>query len=271
MQPASKLNIGHRHILPTYPVLFILVGGLVAPGVLKGMWRTALPGLLVLGQLGANLWAAPHYLAFFNVLAGGPANGYRLLVDSSLDWGQDLPGLARWLRANNSGPAAQPVYLAYFGSGEPDYYKIQAVKLPFINGFKLLHPWYQPSAGLYCISATMLQQAYGPTGGVWSPTEEREYQVLRAKEPYFREYLTNPAIRRELQRTGAAKEFEQSWQRYDALRLARLTAFLRERRPEAMIGYSILVFRLTEGEVNAAVNGPYSVWLEAVMKSRDRN
>jgi len=31
-------------------------------------------------------------------LAGGPASGYRYLVDSNLDWGQDLKGLASWLR-----------------------------------------------------------------------------------------------------------------------------------------------------------------------------
>ena len=36
-------------------------------------------------------------LSISGALAGGPANGYRLLVDSSLDWGQDLKGLKRWI------------------------------------------------------------------------------------------------------------------------------------------------------------------------------
>ena len=31
----------------------------------------------------------PHYLAHFNEAVGGPRNGYRYLVDSNLDWGQD--------------------------------------------------------------------------------------------------------------------------------------------------------------------------------------
>ena len=30
--------------------------------------------------------AFPYYIPFFNGLSGGPANGYRFLVDSSLDW-----------------------------------------------------------------------------------------------------------------------------------------------------------------------------------------
>ncbi|HVZ63900.1 MAG TPA: glycosyltransferase family 39 protein [Lacunisphaera sp.] len=265
---ASKLNIGHRHILPTYPVLFILIGGLAAPGVLTGLWRTVLPVLLVAGQLVANLRVAPHYLAFFNSFAGGPANGYRLLVDSSLDWGQDLPGLAAWLRDHNAGPAAQPVYLSYFGSGEPDYYHITATKLPFLNGFKIEHPWYEPGPGLYCISATILQQVYGTTGGAWNPEFEKEYQALRAREPYFREFSRNPEVRRDLERAGTSRAFEQSWQRYDGLRLARLTAYLRARRPVAVIGYSIFIYRLDAAEVNAAVNGPYSQWLMAIANAR---
>ena len=44
-----------------------------------------------------SIKVAPDFLAYFNELAGGPANGYRHLVDSSLDWGQDLPKLKEWL------------------------------------------------------------------------------------------------------------------------------------------------------------------------------
>ncbi len=266
----SHLNIGLRHILPTYPVLFILVGGLAAPGVLTGVRRFALPALLVLGLVGANLSVAPHYLAFFNLLAGGPANGWRLLVDSSLDWGQDLPGLKNWLQQNNSGPAAQPVFLSYFGSGEPDYYHIAATRLPFINGFKMVRPWYQPTAGLYCISATMLQQVYSPVRGPWTAEDEKEYQKLRADEPLFREYWQNPAVRKEVRQAGSAVAFEKTWERYDVLRFARLCHYLRVRKPDGVIGYSIFVYRLSDDEVAAAVRHNYTDWLHAVEKARQR-
>jgi hypothetical protein len=263
---ASHLNIGHRHILPLYPVLFILVGGLAAPGLLAGARRTALVALLLAGLLLAHAGVAPHYLAYFNTLAGGPANGHRLLVDSSLDWGQDLPGLARWLREHNAGEAAQPVFLSYFGSGEPKYYGIKAVALPYVNGFKLPHPWYEPGAGLYCISATMLSQVYGPVRGSWTPEAEREYQQLRADEPLFRTYWLNPATWREVHELGAAEAFEQRWRRYDALRLARLCHYLRVRRPDAVVGFSIFIYRLTSAEVDAVLHGPYSEWLAAIEK-----
>src|SRR5439155_13724202 len=110
----SHLNIGHRHLLPIYPPLFILAGG-------------ALPRLRVpLAALAVaeGLLAWPHYLAYFNPIAGGARNGYRHLVDSSLDWGQDLPGLQRH----------HPAYLAYFGTGSPRYYGIVASLLPSFIG-----------------------------------------------------------------------------------------------------------------------------------------
>lgn len=261
---ASHLNIGHRHILPVYPVLFILTGGLAAPA-LSGSWRrhTVLV-LLVAGQLAANVRVAPHYLAFFNVFAGGPANGHRLLVDSSLDWGQDLPGLARWLRENNSGAAARPVFLSYFGSGDPAYYGIAATPLPCVNGFKLRHPWYEPAAGVYCVSATMLMHVYSPVRGPWTPELEKEYQAERAKTPLFREYWRDPAIRAKLHGLGADEAFARTWERYDALRFARLGHYLRARRADASVGHSIFIYRLDQSEVDAALNGPYSQWLQAV-------
>jgi 4-amino-4-deoxy-L-arabinose transferase-like glycosyltransferase len=267
---ASHVNIGHRHILPLYPALFILAGGLAAPGLLAGIRRGILLSLLVVGQLLAHVGVAPHYLAFFNMLAGGPANGHRLLVDSSLDWGQDLPGLARWLRANNSGVTAQPVFLSYFGSGEPKYYGIRAAALPYVNGFKLPHPWYQPGPGLYCISATMLSQVYSPVRGPWTPELEREYQRLRADEPLFRTYWRNPDTWRDVHALGVAGKFEETWQRYDALRFARLCHYLRARPPDAAIGYSIFIYRLTGAEVDAVINGPYSRWLMAITRSPDQ-
>ncbi len=89
----SHLNIGHRHILPTYPVLFIAAGAL---GAWLATRRVAwvLPVVALLGwHVTESVRVAPHYLAYFNEFAGGPENGHRHLVDSSLDWGQDLPGL----------------------------------------------------------------------------------------------------------------------------------------------------------------------------------
>ena len=97
MTATRGINIGHRHLLPIYPFLFVAAGRAAAWAFAVGRsWRSA-PALagaaLVAWHLGATLWIHPHYLAYFNELAGGPSRGYRLLADSNLDWGQDLKGL----------------------------------------------------------------------------------------------------------------------------------------------------------------------------------
>jgi hypothetical protein len=49
-----------------------------------------------------------------------------VLVDSNLDWGQDLKRLAAWMRENG----VPRVKLSYFGSADPAYYGIDAETLP---------------------------------------------------------------------------------------------------------------------------------------------
>ncbi|MBM3855033.1 MAG: glycosyltransferase family 39 protein, partial [Verrucomicrobia bacterium] len=124
---ASHLNIGHRHILPTYPVLFIAAGWLAR-------WLNLRRPLACAGLSVLLLWHAlesgrirPHYLAYFNQLVGGPSQGWRHFVDSSLDWGQDLPGLRAWLDAHARG---EKVFLSYFGTGDPLHEGIAATALP---------------------------------------------------------------------------------------------------------------------------------------------
>ena len=79
--------------------------------------------------------------------------------------------------------------------------------------------------------------------------------MYRAKEPLFREYWRNPSIRQELARLGSAKAFEDTWARYHLLRFARLCQYLRARQPDAQPGYSILVYRLDQAELNDALHG----------------
>ena len=260
----TKLNIGHRHIMPTYPVLFIFAGVL-------GSWLTFRRPLAALFVTGLLTWQVveavriyPDYLAYFNLIAGGPANGHRHLVDSSLDWGQDLPGLKTWLDYNGRG---EPTYLSYAGSGEPDYYRIRARRLPFINGFKIQQPWLKLEPGVYCIGATMLEHVYSPIRGPWTQELEKEYQFMRTFEPAFEVYFKDPKQRAELDRQSSPEKWQHAWTRHDLLRFARLCHYLRARRPDAEVGYSILIYRLTDEELAATTTGTYSEWRAAVIKA----
>ena len=136
---ASALNIGHRHILPTYPPLFVFCGASalwLGPSALPaGTGRARWPGLALLGLIaalaGGTAFCFPNYIAYFNAIAGGTANGYRRLVDSSLDWGQDLPDLRRYIENH---PGEGPAYLSYFGIASPDAYGIPAKYLYSVRG-----------------------------------------------------------------------------------------------------------------------------------------
>lgn len=263
-QITSHLNIGHRHLLPIYPVLFIGIGAL-GSGLGARRWPfVALVGALLAAQIAAAVRIAPHFLAYFNELGGGPRNGRHHLVDSSLDWGQDLPGLKSWLETHSTG---EPVYLSYFGSGEPAYYGLQVRRLAFVNGFRFPVFYTKLEPGIYCISATILSQVYGPTQGKWTTQDEREYQSLRAIEPLFADYERDPARRPALERDVPASRWREMITRFDALRTSRLCQYLRIRQPDAEIGYSILIYRLTAAEVASATAGSLANWATLIEKT----
>jgi 4-amino-4-deoxy-L-arabinose transferase-like glycosyltransferase len=126
----SHVDIGARYLLPIYPPLFILGGGAAAwLGTEQGEEAGRRPrsvglvlALLVAGLAAETAWHFPNYVAYFNALVP-PGEGYRHLVDSSSDWGQELPALRRYLDRH---PLVGPRYLAYFGSDSPAYYRIPA-------------------------------------------------------------------------------------------------------------------------------------------------
>jgi hypothetical protein len=253
----SHLNIGHRHILPTYPILFIAAGAL-------GVWldfrrakAALLVGALTAWHVGESWLIRPHYLAYFNAITGGPANGWKHLVDSSLDWGQDLPRLAQWLDTH---ARREKVFLAYFGTGDPTHEGIRATLLPALPEVGPKRPWHRLSTGFYCVSATMLQQVYSPVRGKWTLDLEAEYQKLRALENALLAFQVDPIKRAELLRDAPEANWTTAWKRFELLRFARLCHFLRVKHPLTNIGYSILVFHLTAQEVTAATEGSLKDW-----------
>ena len=112
-----------RYVLPALPFLFVfcgrLVGGPAAVTARRGkVMIAAATGWLI----AACLWIHPHQLSYFNELAGGPANGPRHLVNSNIDWGQDLWLLRDWLTKHQRG---RPVGIAsYGGLVRPEWFGI---------------------------------------------------------------------------------------------------------------------------------------------------
>ena len=120
----SRLDIGLRFILPIYPFV-LLIAGMAAAELLQRR-KVMLLVLLVGLSLAEFVIVYPHYLAFFNLSIGGPRNGYKYLVDSNLDVGQDLKLLKRWMERNG----VHHINLCYNGNADPAYYGINCTYLP---------------------------------------------------------------------------------------------------------------------------------------------
>ena len=120
-----SLNIGHRHLLPLYPFLFVAAGRLAA-AFTRPAARAAVVAIAAAWSLAVAWRIHPHYLAYFNELAGGPQHGYEYLVDSNLDWGQDLKRLKGYLDRSS----IEEIKLSYLGTADPAYYGIRAQRLP---------------------------------------------------------------------------------------------------------------------------------------------
>jgi hypothetical protein len=266
---SSSLNIGHRHLLPLIPAVVVLtglVGGFVF-GPSFELERLRLAGrrragtlavlALLLWHAGESVWISPNYLAYFNEIAGGPSNGYRHLVDSSLDWGQDLPALKDWLDEQGlQGPNHPPVYLSYFGTAFPNFYGIDARVLA---NFPDREPAHVPGplvAGTYCFSATMLQGLYFMTPGKWSQQYETDYQSMLYNMKLWDSTSTNASARQALLRQTGEDFWVKNFRAFEHLRAARIAAFLRRREPDAEIGYSILAYRLSDDDLTRALFGP---------------
>jgi hypothetical protein len=149
---SSNLNIGVRHLLPTLPFLYILVANeIVALGRSLRPTRRVLLVALFAWQAVSVLRVHPSYLAYFNEAAGGPDGGWIYVLDSNLDWGQDLKRLARFVEQRD----IAEIHLDYFGSADPAYY----LKGKQRGGSGCL----EPQKGWIAVSATVYQ------GAPWNP------------------------------------------------------------------------------------------------------
>ncbi len=116
----NSLQIGVRYLLPMFPLAYLLIGrigkSLSTPGIVKKMGVAVLVAWLI----GECAGTYPHYLSYFNQFAGGPKNGHKVLLDSNLDWGQDLPALAALMKDKK----IDKIELWYFGHPSPDLYGV---------------------------------------------------------------------------------------------------------------------------------------------------
>lgn len=116
----SKVNIGVRHLLPVFPLLCVGIGCAI-PRLTHAAVKKCLYAL-VAWQAVVAVYTYPLYIQFFSEAVGGASNGYRYLLDSNYDWGQDALRLKRFMEARG----IPHIYLDYFGT----QFSIEYLKIP---------------------------------------------------------------------------------------------------------------------------------------------
>ncbi len=144
-----------RYVLPAFPFLYILAGTAVSSvtgvGSLAGRHRLTLVALAAF--VGSSLYVFPHSLSYFNCVIGGPTNGHRYLINSNIDWGQDLIFLERWLKRNDD---------------------------PKIDGYELIYP----ASYMFADAQPIPNQ---PTPGTWIISADRVHH-RSGRHEYFLQY-----------------------------------------------------------------------------------
>jgi hypothetical protein len=173
----SSVQLGVRLVLPALPFGLLLCGAAISA------WRRG-PGLALVAGLYALLAVEsariyPHGISYFNLWSGGPENGLRVLADSNLDWGQDLPELAAYVRKHQ----IRRFSLSYFGNDNPyRFFREDEME-------SLTPPWepqyakgtvYEPAPGLYAISANLLP------GHFFNKEYRDYYRRFRERKPIGR-------------------------------------------------------------------------------------
>jgi len=93
-----KAQMGIRHMLVFFPLVHVFCGSLLAQALPAGRKKMVAAGALVLYLAVSVLSYYPHYLSYFNELAGDRKKAYRILADSNLDWGQNEWYADRYVR-----------------------------------------------------------------------------------------------------------------------------------------------------------------------------
>ncbi|MGC8644247.1 MAG: hypothetical protein ACP5XB_30675, partial [Isosphaeraceae bacterium] len=109
---SSQTGFNHhiRYVLPALPFLYIWVSKLGRAFSVGDRLMGVVASAALAWAVASSMLIYPHCGSYFNELVSGPEHGCDHLVDSNVDWGQDLFFLKSWLDRHGE---ARPLYLVY--------------------------------------------------------------------------------------------------------------------------------------------------------------
>jgi hypothetical protein len=112
---SSKINLGVRHILPIYPFLIVLAASAIVYYAIRSRVAALVCAALLIFQMVSYARAYPNEIAYANEAWGGPKHIYKILGDSSVDWGQALYRVKDYISAHGT----TDCWIAWFGARKP--------------------------------------------------------------------------------------------------------------------------------------------------------
>lgn len=180
---AGNLNIGIRHVLSTFPLIYIVgLSGIAyiykkiaSPYMQRGF--SILITLVFCSYIYSSLSAFPNYLTYYNIAGGGQNNGYTIAVDSNYDWGQDFRKLATFVKEQH----ISHISVDYFGGEDQAYWLGDA--------YTQLQPRDEAQRNAEWVAVSLNQLM----GGISTPVSHKGtfpdsgyYNWLKNEQPYAR-------------------------------------------------------------------------------------
>lgn len=172
----SKLDIGHRHILPIYPFLIVLAAaGAWTLAQRSRVWTAAVAALILFHAV-SSVRAYPAYLAYSNEFWGGPSKTYRTVGDSNVGWTSGLHTMQRYI----SDRKITQCWFAYYGPVDLSYFHLPCKTMPTFFSTILGNP-----------QAVVPESVQGPifvsseniSGLGWEPPELNPYWSFKDRTP----------------------------------------------------------------------------------------
>lgn len=221
---ASPVNIGVRHILPLFALTAVAGGVALARRSTSRAKRMAVAGVVVLATLEAAS-AYPRPQGWFNALVGGPMHGYRIAIDSTLGWGDDVADLVTWQRSLPAATRSEPVFVNALGPPVYLPYGLEAEAL----GYAFQHSAVRP--GFFVFDGTRL---------------------LGGSYPFFGQGTAE--LDRRWRREGAGRWRQPLTVELSGLACSRLAAYCRERPPVRRLGPVYFVYHLDAAALAEALD-----------------
>jgi hypothetical protein len=166
----TGFSVHSRYIIPALPFFFIWISKVGKIFSLRKRFLQVIILILLFWSIFSSLWVYPHSISYFNELAvilptpnephspqepegtsfiasllnAGARNGGRHLLDSNIDWGQDLFYLEKWCLQH---PEVTEISTAIYGTYPLEQTKVPTTSMPPIN---------HPQSGWYALSVNYL-------------------------------------------------------------------------------------------------------------------